>query len=91
MTREGKVELISVWQFFEEITGRKFTKKEKKEIVTQMRSEYDFDHMAKNIVPKYKTMKCRKCGKMSESIKFGYCRKCAKKLGAKFNDEHKSP
>jgi hypothetical protein len=34
-----------------------------------------------------KFMICRKCKKLSEPITFGYCRECARKMGAKFQDE----
>ena len=34
-----------------------------------------------------KIMKCRKCKKMSEPVAFGYCLKCAKKMGAKICPE----
>lgn len=36
-----------------------------------------------------KTMRCRRCKKMSEPIPFGYCKKCAEDLGAVFKNVHK--
>jgi hypothetical protein len=36
-------------------------------------------------------MICRRCEGQSEYIKFGYCRKCAKELGAVFMDEKEVP